>query len=578
MLFTMGFKFGTNSWNKRVIEWDVISYYSYLPATFIHNDISLSFIENGEEDYSKKFWPRQLENGNYIIKTSMGMSIMYAPFFFIAHAYENLTGNVADGYSAAYKTAISFGTLFYLLLGLLLTKKLLQKFFPPIVTAITILLIYFATNLFYYATIEPGMSHAYSFALIAAFIFFCDKWLTAQKMKHAIFLGLLTGIITLIRPSNVLIVLLIPLWGIASISDFKKRMQLLLKQWPAIGLMIIMTLLVWLPQMLYWKSQTGHFLFNSYDEQFFFGNFNIHKALFGFRKGWLIYTPIMILAILGIFISKKQFKNYRLSYIVFLPIFIYVTYSWWCWWYGGSYSSRPMVDIYALMAIPLAGFLDILYQKRKYFRIAFFTIFIVFTAHGYFQTIQFIRGAIHWDSMTREAYFESFLRIYPTQNYYFLLQPPDYENAILGNEEDFSTPETSTSFSDNDYYFMKENLVSDQLVYYNLVNIIMPDTVFNPLVKVNIVPDSENKFKDETFLIIAIYKDNEFMWANSLPLKAASKNSSANIYDETEIPLSNFGDKNLNIKVFLNSPNKDNIHCKKIEVIIEGVANYIKEN
>src|SRR5678816_31534 len=81
--------FKLKNWNKqdRVIEHDIHSYYAYLPAFFIYHDIKFE----GERYFLSKnyamFWPVQTEDGKKVIKMSMGLSILYAPFFFVAHLF-----------------------------------------------------------------------------------------------------------------------------------------------------------------------------------------------------------------------------------------------------------------------------------------------------------------------------------------------------------------------------------------------------------------------------------------------------------------------------------------------------------
>ena len=66
-----------------LINWDITSYYAYLPAYFIHDDLTLSFTDNDSINYSAKhqFWPEIAPNGGKVIKTTMGLSFLYAPFF-----------------------------------------------------------------------------------------------------------------------------------------------------------------------------------------------------------------------------------------------------------------------------------------------------------------------------------------------------------------------------------------------------------------------------------------------------------------------------------------------------------------
>src|ERR1022692_3077296 len=74
-------------WEKqdRVIEDDVHWYYGYLPAKFIYNDIKLvkSDYHFGKNYYY--FWTVTTVNGKKVIKSTMGLAVLYAPFFFVAH-------------------------------------------------------------------------------------------------------------------------------------------------------------------------------------------------------------------------------------------------------------------------------------------------------------------------------------------------------------------------------------------------------------------------------------------------------------------------------------------------------------
>ena len=94
---------------NRVIISDVINYYAYLPATFIFHDIG---INNPETIEKGKFWTKRLPNGNNIIKMSMGMSFVYAPFFFAGHGAAKLLGYEAYGFSEPYRFALLFGAIF----------------------------------------------------------------------------------------------------------------------------------------------------------------------------------------------------------------------------------------------------------------------------------------------------------------------------------------------------------------------------------------------------------------------------------------------------------------------------------
>ena len=115
-----------------LINWDVTSYYSYLPALFIQKDLKFEFLNNSKINYAEKhqFWPETAPNGNKVIKTTMGMSVLYLPFFILAHSYSVFDSEVdANGFSYPYEIGLSFSSVFYLFIGLFFLSKVLKTFF-----------------------------------------------------------------------------------------------------------------------------------------------------------------------------------------------------------------------------------------------------------------------------------------------------------------------------------------------------------------------------------------------------------------------------------------------------------------
>jgi hypothetical protein len=244
----------------------------------------------------------------------------------------------------------------------------------------------------------------------------------------------LAGLIVLIRPVNILVLLFPAFIGITSFSSFWERIQ---KNWKLILIAGVAAFLVLVPQFIYWKVQTGHFLFNSYMDQgkFYFLRPQIINGLFSYRKGWLIYTPVMIFALLGLIWMKKRAANLFLPILVFITINIYVVYSWWCWWYGGCYGSRPMIDIYGIMAIPLAAFIEKIWKSKAVVKGIVGIILLGFIWLNQFQTSQYRTSLLHWDSMTEESYWGIFGKKTWPEGYDKMIKVPDYEKALKGEKE-----------------------------------------------------------------------------------------------------------------------------------------------
>jgi hypothetical protein len=279
------------------------------------------------------------------------------------------------------------------------------------------------------------------------FIYFIDLWLEKPSVKYTIIIGLLTGIISLIRPTNIIIVLMIVLWKITSIEDLKQRLLFFVKKWNLILLMILLAVAVWIPQFIYWKFISGSFIFYSYPDSmgFFFSNPQIFNVLFSWRKGFFIYTPVMIFAFIGIGMMYKHKKEFFWPVLIYSLLSIYIISSWWVWWYGGSFGLRPLIDSYGIFAIGLATFLTWVLNASRIKMIVILTVVLLTASLSSWHYKRCYRGSIHWDSMTREAYFDSFWRTYPSGTFYGKLRQPDYKLAKKGiykyKDENFKLPE-----------------------------------------------------------------------------------------------------------------------------------------
>jgi len=244
------------------------------------------------------------------------------------------------------------------------------------------------------------------------------------------------GLLSLVRPLCILYLLLWILFGIYNWTTLKDKLSFFLKHSLKILAVAAAFILIWFPQLYYWKVNTGSWFFNSYiGEHFFFNHPHLFKSLFGFRKGWLIYTPLMSFSLIGIFFLIKKHNKFFVALLLFSAVYIYILSCWWAWWFGGSFGNRGYIDLYGALSIPLTAFYAWAINRKMIAKISL--IIVVFTLISYqlFQTLQFRYQALHYDCMTKEAYFETFLKLRPTGRYWEVLKCPDYENAKAGLPE-----------------------------------------------------------------------------------------------------------------------------------------------
>ena len=416
-----------------IINHDVVSYWAYLPAALIYHDLSFEFTSDLPAGFEGRIWTHSAKNGNQVLKMTMGNSLLWTPFFLAAHGYTHVSEYQSDGYSLPYSIAIFIAGLFYLAVGLIFLKKTLKFYFSDLTIALVLIILVFGTNLLHYAVIEPGMSHVYSFCLFNIYLFVTIKWNITPSWSNSIKLGLLTGLIILVRPSNIIVVLVPLLWGVTGIESFKAKLLFFIKNKFRIIYAAVVALLVFCLQIIYWKSVTGEMFYYSYgDEGFFFLHPHILDGLLSYRKGWLIYTPVMLFALFGFWYLKKQIPASFVPVLVFLIINIYLVFGWWCWWYGGSFGARAMVESYAFLSLPLAAIIQKISEKRRIVSGIFIIIFGFLVWVNLFQMRQYRISLLHWDSMSKKAYWGIFLKGSFPDKYQEMLDPPDYEKAKMG--------------------------------------------------------------------------------------------------------------------------------------------------
>lgn len=437
-----------------IIRWDVISYYGYLPAAFIFHDLKLNYVEQNPQ---LPVWFETAPNQNRVFKTSMGMAMLYMPFFAIGHLAAWLMGETLNGYTKPYEIAIAFAALFYLILGIFFLKKVLKKFIDKSEWIyFTILVIILGGNVMYYVGAEPGMPHVYIFALVSMFLYNSIRWHEKTNWINSLMLGLLLGMLSLVRPTNIIWSLFWLLYGITNWSTIKERINLFLKRWYLLSLVVLGIMLIWIPQLMYWKYLTGSFFYYSYgEERFFFLKPHILEALFSFRKGFFIYAPVMFFIIPGFFYLYRPKKGVFWGTTLIIVLFVYVYASWWCWWFGGSYGMRAYIDMYPLMAIPLAFSLKALFHAKNYLRLIFISIIVILTAYQIWNSFKYIHGSIHWDAMSYKVFKMNFFRLKPTDHMPVYLEYPLYEKALkYGENSTYSYAELFKAKADTVFWDM----------------------------------------------------------------------------------------------------------------------------
>lgn len=432
LLFMVFLSFKFNLWKSNRIIVDAPSYYTYLPAFFLQHDLQLKYIDKDPAYYKDKIWFYTIKDGKRLIKHPPGLSVALSPFFLGGHLTAKITGAKQDGYSKPYQNAMTIGVWSYLFLGLFFLRKYLLIFFSEFAVALTLLALVLATNLLWYSTFESIMPHAISFSLFCIGNYYFFKWLQTSGVRSLLLFSFCFGLGVLIRPLAVTTIIYFLFVLVGEKQGLKNTFLFLKEQLRSILFALILSFFIVSIQFIYWKYATGNWLFDVYvDEHFIFDSPQILPFLFSFRKGVFIYSPILLFALLGFVYLFRKYKTYFWATLVLMCMTIYLLASWWAWSYGISWGIRPMIDYFAFLAFPLAaGFSFFDQQNWKKYLLTLSVVLL--TTLSLFQTWQYKKGLIHYDDMSKEAYFKGFFQTTASPEWVDLLKPYNWKRRIEG--------------------------------------------------------------------------------------------------------------------------------------------------
>lgn len=389
---------------KEAINSDGRGYFAWISTLNKDHNLSFAYPKSLPEQHADAFIVKS-DGGREYNKYYPGVAFLIAPFYAVFAAIQWMSQGYTDPYGWSGQFSVIFAALFYLGLGLNFFRLTIERLFPDHRWAASFLVpvLVFGTSLFHYSIAQPAMSHVYSFFVISAFIWFVVKWIDNRSGRNLLMAGMVLVVIFLIRPTNILIVMMVP----ALLSLRGQSMQLLTVKELAKGLGLPV-LLAFLVILAIFKIETGEFTIQSYSgEGFYWFSPEPSNVLFSFRKGLFIYTPVLVFAMIGIgqMINKNRTAwAWTLSYVI---LTLYIISSWWNWYYGDSFGHRAFIDIYPVLFIAVAYLINTVGKVSK---ITICTLISLLSVLTVIQSYQYRKGILHPFDMDAEKYAAVFLK------------------------------------------------------------------------------------------------------------------------------------------------------------------------
>jgi hypothetical protein len=370
----------------RLIVGDGIYYYVYLRSVVLDgdlhfkNDYEIYQSYNNEDPIKKQeMLNRTTPIGMPANLFSVGPAVLWSPLFVLTHVAASALGQTSDGYAWWDEAPLMLLSMAYGFVGILLMYRVVAGMFSQFAAFVSILGIWLATNVVYYMGVSPSASHVLSLFASALFVYLWWRPYSSHpsplpqgeevkgRTRWDWFVwGLSAGLMTLVRWQDILIALLALLeWVATTTADRPLTTASLARRLPSAlvdGLLFVGGLvLAFLPQMVAWQILYGAPLTAPQGGGFFqFLRPEILNVWFSTKRGLFSWTPIVLLAVLGLVPLYRKHRMLGAAAVVIFLLETYVNSIVNDWWGGEAFGARRFISLMPFFALGLAALIDTL--------------------------------------------------------------------------------------------------------------------------------------------------------------------------------------------------------------------------
>ena len=410
------------------VRGDGVGYYAYIRAILVEHKLDFandwrvaneSFTMgrvrgNGEIDSTQFTATGHLDN-----HFAVGASILWAPFLVPVHltmeALQKFGMNVRpDGFSRPYIIAMALGTALYGFLGLWFSFRLACRYTEQNWALLATLGVWWASSLPVYMYFNPSWSHAHSAFVVGLFLWYWNETREGRALRQWMILGLISGLMLDVYYANIAI-LMVPL-----LESLRKYCRSLLRpepDWQSLRRLIsgnfaycFAAVIAFMPSLVTRYIVYGHPLKFGYSAMGMWQWRTPHLGgvLFSSSHGLLVWTPIVILSVVGLFMLFRHERDLAAHLIAASICFYYLIASAAFWDGLSSFGNRYFISLTPIfvlgLAVLLADFARFLNNSKRAMAIATVgtTAFIIWNLGFIFQWGTHLvpaRGPISWRQM-----------------------------------------------------------------------------------------------------------------------------------------------------------------------------------
>ena len=347
----------------RVIDGDALGYYAWLRSVVFDGDINFSndyrLLTDELAEDSEELTP--LATGLVPNKWPPGSALLWAPLFLAVAAIVgalNLIGAQIpfDGLALPFKISAGVAGIGYAIAGVWLCYELARRIYPATAAFWATLTLWLGGPLLYYSLVSPTYSHATSIFAVALFALAWYRTRDRDDLRRFALLGALAGLAGLVRSQD-LIILIVP--GIELLAGIWERRWSLAAACGRLAVVGAACTLVLAPQLWAWQVIYGTPVLNPHGGGSFFAWTRpaILQTLLSMRQGLVSWTPVVLLAALGLPWLVKRDRTLGWVAVITLFLALYVNAAAVMWWGGHGFGGRRFVSYMPFLVVALSAFL-----------------------------------------------------------------------------------------------------------------------------------------------------------------------------------------------------------------------------
>jgi hypothetical protein len=360
----------SNPW----VRGDGVGYYAYARALLIEHRLDFrkdwlaanTSYRMGRVSPDGNILPSEFTSTGHLNNHfSVGPAILWLPFLLAAQvsvdADHVIGGHIpADGYSFPYLLAMALGTAIYGFLALWISFYLAKKYVSEKWAFLATIGIWFASSLPVYMYFNPSWSHAHSAFVVALFFWYWDRTRGERTWLQWIILGAISGLMMDVYYVNA-VLLVVPLLEsvVRYWRDFKSYQTAAFRTLFLQNVLFILVILAaFLPTLISKRIIYGSYLNFGYTEPWNFLSPAMLKVCFSSEHGLFSWTPIIGLALIGLFLLRRQDQMMSLCVLAAFALYLYAIGCYADWAGISSFGNRFFVSLTPLFILGLAAFFD----------------------------------------------------------------------------------------------------------------------------------------------------------------------------------------------------------------------------